>query len=160
MNRQHHTIEVQVEEQVGPLDTAPVERAARLTLMRHDLDEPCELAVVISDDASLEDLNRRFRGVAHPTDVLAFPDDTRGPFTGGAPGFPRYLGDIVISIDRARVQAEAAAGTLDEELQLLVVHGVLHLLGYDHADQSEKERMWAIQSEILHLLGVDIPLPA
>jgi probable rRNA maturation factor len=108
----------------------------------------------------LEDLNRRFRGVPHPTDVLAFADDTRGPFSGGAVGFPRHLGDIVISLDRVRVQAEAVGATLDEELQLLVVHGVLHLLGYDHADESAKEQMWAIQSEILHLLGVDIPLPA
>jgi probable rRNA maturation factor len=159
MNKQHHTIEVQVEEQVGPVNTDPVEQAARLTLMRHDLDSPCELVVVISDDVSLKDLNHRFRGVPHTTDVLAFPDDTRGPFSGGAAGFPRYLGDIVISLDRARAQAAEAEGTLDEELQLLVVHGVLHLLGYDHTDESEKEQMWAIQSEILHFLGVDIPLP-
>lgn len=154
-----HQIEVQVEEQVGALDTMPIEQAARLTLMRHGMEEPCEVVVVISDDVSLEDLNRRFRGVAAPTDVLSFANDTRGPFATGTAEFPNYLGDVVISVDRAREQAEAANGSLIEELQVLTVHGVLHLLGYDHGSEQTKEQMWAIQSEILRLLGVTIPLP-
>jgi len=154
-----HTIDVQIEEQVGAVDRERIEQAARLTLMRHALGEPCEVVVVVSDDTALEDLNRRFRGVPEPTDVLAFANDTRGPFSAGPAGFPRYLGDVVISVERARVQAEGAGGSLEDELQLLTVHGVLHLLGYDHADEQEKERMWAIQSDILRLLGVDIPLP-
>lgn len=153
-----HLIEVQVEEQVGAIDVTPVEQAARLTLMQQEM-EPCELVIVISDDASLEDLNRRFRGVARPTDVLSFANDTRGPFSVGTAEFPRYLGDIVISADRAREQAAAADGPLTEELQVLTVHGVLHLLGYDHGSEKAKEQMWAIQSEILRLLGVNIPLP-
>ena len=156
---ERHQIEVQVEEQVGPLDTTPVEQAALLTLLRHELEEPCELVVVITDDESLTDLNRRFRGEPHPTDVLSFSDDTRGPYSGGGAGFPRYLGDIVLSVDRARVQAEEVGGSLADELRVLTVHGVLHLLGYDHADPGEKERMWTQQSEILRLLQVDIPLP-
>ncbi len=158
MSIQHH-VEVQVEEQVGPLDAEPVEQAALLTLIRHGLGESCELVVVLSDDDSLTDLNRRFRGDPHPTDVLSFADDTRGPYSGSAPGFPRYLGDIVISVDRAREQADAVGGSLEDELRVLTVHGVLHLLGYDHADEAEKERMWTQQNEILRLLRVDIPLP-
>ncbi|MGC9349899.1 MAG: rRNA maturation RNase YbeY [Anaerolineae bacterium] len=154
-----HLIDVQIEEQVGPVDEAPIVQAGLMTLHYLQVDEPCELVVVVSDDAALTDLNRRFRGVPHPTDVLAFSDDTRGPFSGGAAGFPRYLGDIVISLDRAQAQAEAAGGTLADELQLLTVHGVLHLLGYDHADEREKEQMWTIQSGILRLLDVSIPLP-
>jgi probable rRNA maturation factor len=154
-----HQIEVQVEEQVGAVDTAPVRRAALATLMHQLPDEACEVVIVITDDASLEELNRRFRGVPQTTDVLAFADDTRGPFSGGAAGFPRYLGDIVISLDRACAQAEEAGGTLEDELQVLTVHGTLHLLGYDHADAHEKEQMWAHQSDILRLLQVDIPLP-
>jgi probable rRNA maturation factor len=154
-----HQIDVQVEEQVGPVDVAPVRRAALATLMRQLPDDVCEVVVVITDDASLEDLNRRFRGVPQATDVLAFADDTRGPFSSGAAGYPRYLGDIVISLDRARVQAEEAGGSLEDELQVLTVHGTLHLLGYDHADQQEKEQMWAHQSDILRLLQVDIALP-
>lgn len=158
MNKGHH-VEVQVEEQVGPLDTTAVEQAALLTLLRHGLGEPCELVVVISDDEALRDLNQRFRGIPSPTDVLSFADDTKGPFSSGAAGFPRYLGDIVISLDRARVQAEAAGGSLEDELRVLTVHGVLHLLGYDHEDTGDKERMWAQQTEILQLLHVDLPLP-
>ncbi len=157
--KQRHRIDVQVEAQVGGIETEPLEQAALLTLLRHNLSESCEVVVVITDDASTEDLNRRFRGVSHATDVLAFPNDTRGPFSGGTEAFPNYLGDIVISIERARAQAAAAGGTLSEELQVLTVHGVLHLLGYDHHDAREKEQMWAIQSDILRLLDVSIALP-
>lgn len=154
-----HVIEVQVEEQVGYVDTGPIVRAVEATLSRHVLDEPCEVVVVISDDTALEDLNRRFRGVPRPTDVLAFPNDTRGPFAGGPSGFPHYLGDVVISLERARAQAEAVGGSLEDELSVLTVHGVLHLLGYDHETAQQKEQMWAIQSEILRSLDVDIELP-
>jgi probable rRNA maturation factor len=158
MKASHH-IDVQIEEQVGAVDPGPIEQAAQFTLLRHDLGEPCEVVIVISDDESLEVLNRRFRGVARPTDVLAFANETRGPFSGGSDEFPNYLGDVVISLDRAKEQASAVDGSLTEELQVLTVHGVLHLLGYDHADNQEKEQMWSIQSEILRLLGVTIPLP-
>ncbi len=154
-----HVIEVQVEEQVGPVDTEPIVRAVEATLARHVFDDRCEVVVVISDDTALEDLNRRFRGVPEPTDVLAFPDDTRGPFAGGPSGFPYYLGDVVISLDRARVQAEAVGGSIEDELSVLTVHGVLHLLGYDHETKQQKDQMWAIQSEILQSLGIDIVLP-
>lgn len=158
MSRGHH-IEVQVEDQVGPVDTTAIEQAALLTLLRHELGEPCELAIVISDDDALSDLNQRFRGIPGPTDVLSFADDTKGPFSSGAAGFPRYLGDIVISLDRARAQATEAGGSLSDELQVLTVHGVLHLLGYDHEEAHDKESMWEQQTEILRLLHVDVPLP-
>ena len=117
------------------------------------------MVVVISDDAALQELNRRFRGVDRPTDVLSFADDTRGPYAGGLGQFPHYLGDVVISIDRARVQAGAVEGTLTQELQLLAVHGTLHLLGFDHETSAEKAAMWAAQAAILAALGVDILLP-
>ncbi len=154
-----HHVDVQVEDQVEAVDPAPLEQAAQFTLLRHDLKEPCEVIIVISDDASLEDLNRRFRGEPRPTDVLSFANETKGPFSGASAEFPNYLGDVVISIDRAREQAASAGGSLTEELQVLTVHGVLHLLGYDHADSQEKEQMWSVQSEILRLLGVTIALP-
>ena len=152
-------IGIQVEDHVGPVDTQLIDDAVRLTLLHQSVEEASEVVIVISDDDALEELNRRFRGVAQPTDVLSFENQTRGPYSIGAAGFPRYLGDVVISLDRAREQADAAGGALTDELQLLAVHGVLHLLGYDHADEREKEQMWAIQSEILRLLDVDITLP-
>jgi len=154
-----HTVDIQVEEHVGPVDTKPLREAALVTLAQQGVSEACELVVVISDDAALHDLNVRFRGIDAPTDVLSFADDTRGPFAGGGADFPRYLGDIVISIDRAREQAAAAGGTVMQELQLLTVHGVLHLLGHDHAEPGEKAAMWAAQTAILTALGANIALP-
>jgi probable rRNA maturation factor len=154
-----HTVDIQVEEHVGPVDTKPLREAVLVTLAQQGVSEACELVVVISDDAALRDLNARFRGIDAPTDVLSFADDTRGPFVGGGGKFPRYLGDIVISIDRAREQAEAAGGTLVQELQLLTVHGVLHLLGHDHAEPAQKAAMWAAQTAILTALGANIALP-
>lgn len=158
MKPSKHLIEVQAEEHIGPLEVQPVDDAVRLTLLLHEMEESCEVVVVISDDAALRDLNRRFRGIDQLTDVLAFSNETRGPFTG-AGQFPRYLGDIVISLDRAREQAEAVGGPLEQELQVLAVHGTLHLLGYDHDTPEHKARMWSIQAQILEHLHVDIALP-
>lgn len=159
-----HLIEIQVEEHLieeekVEIATQPIRAAVLSTLAYANIAEPCEVAIVISDDATLHDLNRRFRGVDRPTDVIAFTNDPRGPFGVGAPGMPRYLGDIVISVERAAVQAEEAGGALTEELQLLTVHGVLHLLGHDHMTPAEKTRMWTIQADVLAQLGITIPLP-
>ncbi|MGC9394382.1 MAG: rRNA maturation RNase YbeY [Anaerolineae bacterium] len=154
-----HIVDIQVEEHVGPVDIKPLRKAVIETLAQQGVREACEVVVVISNDAALRDLNARFRGIDAPTDVLAFADDTRGPFAGGGGKFPRYLGDIVISIDRAREQAETADGVLVQELQLLTVHGVLHLLGHDHAEPADKAAMWAAQTAILTALGADIALP-
>lgn len=158
MGIKHH-IEIQVEEQVGALAEAPLKKAVMATLTQQRVAESCEVVVVFSDDDALQTLNCRFRGLNQPTDVLSFSNDTRGPYSGGASGFPRYLGDIVISVDRARAQAEAVGASLMQELQLLVTHGMLHLLGYDHATPDEKAEMWSAQADVLHRLGVDIPLP-
>ncbi len=136
-----------------------VEQAAGLVLQMHELQGPSEVVIVISDDKALEALNRRFRGVPRPTDVLSFQNDTRGPFAGGSADYPDYLGDVVISIDRARDQAVDVGGTLAQELQLLTVHGVLHLLGYDHETDSDKATMWKVQRTALRALGADISLP-
>jgi len=108
-----------------------------------------DLTILLAEDARLRELNREYLGVDAPTDVLSFPASETDPETG-AP----YLGDILISIPRAGVQARAAGHPLEAEVQLLVVHGVLHLLGHDHADAPEKARMWAAQAEILKGLGL------
>lgn len=158
MKEKYH-IEVHVEEPIEAIDPQPIDDAVRLTLIVQEVAEACEVVVVLTDDAALEALNRRFRGTRGPTDVLSFANESRGPFSMGSSDFLPYLGDIVISIDRAREQAQAAGGSLEAELQLLAVHGTLHLLGYDHADERGKEQMWAIQSEILRMLGVSIPFP-
>ena len=108
-----------------------------------------DLTVVLTDDARLQTLNRDYLGIDAPTDVLSFPASETDPETGA-----RYLGDILISIPRADAQAKAAGHPLEAEVQLLVAHGVLHLLGYDHAKAEEKTKMWKAQAEVLERLGL------
>ena len=138
-------------------DVALLERAARLTL---DTSTPpsngfefavasAEMTIVLTDDAQLHELNREYLGVDAPTDVLSFPASESDPETG-AP----YLGDILISVPRATQQAQAAGHSVEDEVQLLVVHGTLHLLGHDHARAGEKARMWKAQAEVMSGLGL------
>ncbi len=108
-----------------------------------------DLTILLAEDARLQELNRDYLGVDAPTDVLSFPASETDPETG-AP----YLGDILISVPRAATQARAAGHPLEAEVQLLVVHGVLHLLGHDHAGGREKARMWAAQADVLKNLGL------
>ncbi len=126
-----------------------LERAARATLEHESQSPESELSIVLTDDARLQELNRAYLAIDAPTDVLSFPSTETDPETGA-----RYLGDILISIPRARAQAEAAGHPLEAEVQLLVVHGVLHLLGYDHAETDDKARMWKAQAEVLEQLGL------
>jgi probable rRNA maturation factor len=111
--------------------------------------EQDDLTIVLTDDAHLKDLNREYLGIDAPTDVLSFPSSERDPQTGA-----RYLGDILISLPRAEMQARSAGHPVEAEVQLLVVHGVLHLLGYDHAQADEKSAMWKVQADILQSLGL------
>jgi probable rRNA maturation factor len=126
------------------------ERAAQTTLARAHTSPIAGLTIVITDDDQLHQLNRNFLGIDAPTDVLSFPVEEIDPDSG-----EEYLGDTLISYPRAVAQADAGNHTVQDELQLLVVHGVLHLLGYDH-NEGEKQVMWAIQSEILADLGCSI----
>jgi len=111
------------------------------------------MTIVISDDEKLQHLNQQFLGIDQTTDVLSFPSGDIDPDTGG-----KYLGDILISFPQAQRQADAAGHSLSDELQLLVVHGCLHLLGFDHDNEDNKKIMWAAQNEILNLLGVNFEL--
>jgi len=108
-----------------------------------------DLTIVLVDNSRIQGLNRDFLGYDVPTDVLSFPADEPDPETGR-----RYLGDVVISFERAAGQAGERGHAVEAEMQLLVVHGVLHLLGHDHAVPGEKDRMWAAQADVLQRLGV------
>jgi probable rRNA maturation factor len=132
-----------------PFEQAPLERAARAALEHQGQSFESELSIVLTDDTRLQALNREYLGTDAPTDVLSFPASETDPETGDL-----YLGDILISVPRAQIQAEAAGHPVEAEVQLLVVHGVLHLLGHDHADAKEKARMWEAQAEILERLGL------
>lgn len=126
-----------------------LERAARAALEHESQSPEAELSIILTNDARLHELNLNYLGVDAPTDVLSFPSSETDPETGA-----QYIGDILISIPRARAQAEAAGHLLEAEVQLLVVHGTLHLLGHDHAEPEEKIGMWNAQAEILNRLGL------
>lgn len=155
-----HIIEIQIDEPFqAQAPSVLLRQAALATLVHQQVAEPCELAVVVTDDEALRELNRRYRGVDAPTDVLAFPNEGRGPFVS-APGLPRYLGDVIVSFPRAAAQAAEAGHAVEAELQLLVVHGTLHLLGHDDAAERPRAQMWKAQSQVLQALGVQVHLPA
>lgn len=126
-----------------------LEAAAHAALEHEAESSDAELSIILTDDARLHELNLNYLKVDAPTDVLSFPASETDPETGA-----RYIGDILISIPRAQSQARAAGHPLEAEVQLLVVHGVLHLLGHDHARAKEKARMWKAQAAILKQLGL------
>ena len=130
-------------------ESALLERAARFTLELQPDSADADITIVLTDDRQLHELNREFLGVDAPTDVLSFPSSEEDPETGAS-----YLGDILISIPRAAQQALAGGHPLEAEVQLLVVHGVLHLLGHDHAEAEEKALMWNEQAKVLERLGL------
>ena len=126
-----------------------LERAARAALLHQHQSPDADLSIVLTDDKRLQQLNRDYLGIDAPTDVLSFPASESDPETGSP-----YLGDILLTIPRAKAQAKTAGHALESEAQLLVVHGVLHLLGHDHAKPKEKATMWKAQAEILDSLGL------
>ncbi|NIO69792.1 MAG: rRNA maturation RNase YbeY [Anaerolineae bacterium] len=137
----------------GKFDVELLRRITAEALRREGVEGKVALSVVITDDEAVRELNRQFRDVDAPTDVLAFGSGEEGDFVT-APGEPAYLGDVVISCPRAVSQAEEYGHSINRELALLAVHGVLHLLGYDHVDEAERMEMWTRQNEILGSLAL------
>ncbi|MDP1629881.1 MAG: rRNA maturation RNase YbeY [Caulobacter sp.] len=106
------------------------------------------LAILLTDDAAVADLNQRFRGKAGPTNVLSFP----------APENPEgHLGDIALAFETCASEAKTQGKTLSNHLHHLVAHGVLHLVGYDHQSEAEAEEMEALERRILADLGIPDP---
>jgi probable rRNA maturation factor len=142
--------------QVDPAYQArvPAERLLQVVAatLRHGGASEGEVTLVIADDDLLHQLNRDYRSIDAPTDVLSFAaqEEAEGQDVFvSAPEAQNYLGDVVISFPTAERQAAAVGHSIAEELCLLTVHGVLHLLGYDHASAEEEADMWARQSQIL-----------
>ncbi|MFP3854579.1 MAG: rRNA maturation RNase YbeY [Anaerolineales bacterium] len=132
---------------------SPLARAAQKSLSLSDRNTG-GLSIKLTDDETMSEYHAQYLGEEKTTDVLSFPLGEIDPDTG----MP-YYGDILISLPQAQRQAEAAGHPLQAELTLLVVHGVLHLLGYDHADSETQAGMWQKQEEILSALGVEIEGP-
>jgi probable rRNA maturation factor len=134
-------------------DSARLQEAARAALANHDIEPDTSLSIVITDNAHIAALNLQFRGVDAPTDVLSFPADMPPV---AIPGEPPYLGDLVIAYPYAAAQAEREGHSLSDSLALLVVHGTLHLLGYDHDTDENRAEMWAAQDDALKILGIPL----
>ena len=107
------------------------------------------MGLLITDDETIKGLNLRYRGQDSETDVLAFGmlDDPEGFVS--PPSLPPHLGDVVVSYPRAAEQAADYGHSVEEELDRLVIHGLLHLLGYDDEDEQERQEMWAQQEALL-----------
>lgn len=150
----HFEIEVQAEVQVTPGQREAVRQATAAALAQQGQEAGAACTILLSGDERIRTLNRDFLGEDKVTDVLSFP---AGDPTPGADG---YLGDVAISVPAATRQAQAGGHSLEAELQLLAVHAVLHLLGYDHGTAADKEAMWSIQAQILGDLGAEITAPA
>ena len=116
--------------------------------------EEAEVSVTLTDDANIHVLNREYRGVDRPTDVLSFAlmESEEPEIIGGA---SEVLGDLVISLERVQVQAEEYGHSALRELSFLTVHGMLHLLGYDHMEEDERLEMETEQRHIMEELGIE-----
>ena len=125
-------------------------RAFLTTIEVERIENQGELSLVFVDDAQIKEMNKAYRGKDEATDVLSFPQ-----YDQLDEGF-LMLGDIVISIDTARKQAESIGHSLEREVAFLTVHGTLHLLGYDHNTQDEEDEMTALQELILVKMGLGV----
>jgi probable rRNA maturation factor len=152
------------EQSAQPVDMLRWVTVARDVLLAEGVKGDAELSMLFVDEKAMADLNQRFAGKDGPTDVLAFPIDEepaeggRSPDSAGSgPGWvpkepselPTLLGDVVICPAVARRNAADHTGTYDDEIALLVVHGILHLMGMDHVDEQEAEAMERREKELL-----------
>ena len=138
------------------------EQASRAALDDHAVEKPpidlpqgAELCIVLASDDLVQRLNREYRQVDRATNVLSFAD-LDGPMEA-APGAPRLLGDVVLARETIQKEASAQDKSMADHLSHLVVHGVLHLLGYDHQDGADADRMENLERTILDRLGVADP---
>jgi probable rRNA maturation factor len=140
-----------------PVDLEMLEWAARMVLER-EFKQAAEMSIAIVDDERIQQLNREFRGYDEPTDVLSFgmseeskpavDDEIPFPFPQ-APGQALHLGEVIISLPTAERQAAEHSRALEEELRHLLIHGILHLLGHDHAEPEEEAVMRAREVALL-----------
>ncbi len=153
------------EQSAHPVDAMGLVRLAKAVLAAQGVKADSELSMLFVDEEAMAELNKRFLGKEGPTDVLAFPiddddvveggrsPDSLGPGNGVDPDAdpPNLLGDVVVCPAVAARNAPEHAGTYDDEMELLVVHGILHVLGMDHVDTEEAEAMERRERELLDL---------
>lgn len=143
-------------ESLDPEQLEMVQKLLEFAFTYQKLDGDAELSLSFVNNEQIRDLNRIYRGKDQPTDVLSFAlEETMEDETGiiGV-DMPRILGDIIISVPKAKSQAEEYGHSFERELGFLAVHGFLHLLGYDHQTDEEEKEMFGIQEEILKGFGL------
>ena len=146
----HRRMNVDVLNESGvEVDAAALTRLCRFTMRRMRLHPATELTLRLVDPATITVLNKQWMGKDGPTDVLSFPMDELTPGRDDEESPEGYLGDIALCPQVAQAQAETAGHSLMDELLLLTTHGILHLLGFDHADRDEEREMFGIQRDIL-----------
>ena len=121
-----------------------IKKAAKAVLDAEEIAEPCELSVLLTDDDGIHVLNKEFRDVDRPTDVLSFPMGDTDPRSGRL-----LLGDMVLNTDRAAAQGMEFGHGPEHEISYLTVHSVLHLLGYDHVDEGEMKRAMRAREKVI-----------
>lgn len=126
-------------------------QAAMITIQTASPGDNQDCTILVSNDNYIRNLNRRFRDVDAPTDVLSFSSENEDDNSSD-----HYLGDVIISYPTALRQAGEAGHPVDHEMCLLVVHGILHLMGYDHQDLVQKKLMWSVQKLVLKSLDIDL----
>jgi len=138
------------------LNRAWLKKTVLAVLTAEKVAGPLEIDCMITDDSTMHDLNRRYRGIDGTTDVLSFALDEAGPAGAvfpGTPGHPAGMGILVVSYPTALAQAARNNVTIEDELRLLLVHGVLHILGYDHGGRADALAMRRREREIVRSLG-------
>ncbi|MBX3068404.1 MAG: rRNA maturation RNase YbeY [Cryobacterium sp.] len=131
------------------LDAAALVRMVEFALRKLFVHPQAELSILLVDEAAIEQLHVEWMDEPGPTDVLSFPMDELRPGSEDAISPAGLLGDIVVCPQVAAVQAETAGHSLQDEVQLLTCHGLLHLLGFDHATSQEEQEMFSLQKQIL-----------
>lgn len=133
-----------------PVKVSALKKMARQVLESQAVDPSAELSISLVSKRRIQELNHQFRKIDAPTDVLAFALESVESSPRGA-GEPLMLGDVVIAPAVALEQTREYHTALDEEMKLLLIHGILHLLGHDHEEAAEAEKMWAEENRIMSL---------
>lgn len=150
MTREDGVVGIEVNNESGvTTDETEIVALARHVLSAMHVHPQAELSVVLVDESVMEQLHVQWMDEPGPTDVMSFPMDELRPGTEGEDSPPGLLGDVVLCPQVAQRQARQAGHSTDEELMLLTTHGILHLLGYDHAEPAAEQKMFGLQRQLL-----------
>jgi len=151
------TYNIDVVSHIYPVDANKLAAAAATVMGAHECKDSAGVSVRVTGNEEIQALNRQYRSVDRPTDVLSFPAE-RPPLPPDAlaEAETHYLGDVVIAYPYTSTQAAQLGHAPDDHLVLMVVHGVLHLLGYDHDTPQRRATMWEAQAHSLQALGVPL----